>query len=174
MAACVGHCPRTMYSCPTDGDPSIALTASIFDAMSNYSIDLANQRAVNVFLDTQRLQKGELFDEAFARALTHTTIVVPIVSVDALTKMLENDGTWVDNVLLEWILSMETLSAASTGGNGNSGGVKAIYPIFLGDVTVSPETSSTEVGAFSSSDIKDKLPDVVPAATIAAPGAPGQ
>jgi hypothetical protein len=144
------------------GDFDSPLTAAIFDVMSNYSVEIEDHRAVNVFLDTQRLQKGELFDEAFARALTHTTVVNPIVSAAAMKNMIGHDGTRVDNVLLEWILSMETLSI------GGEGGIKAIYPIFIGDVTISPDDGSTSIGNFFASGIMDELPDVVPSATIAA------
>ena len=76
------------------------LTLVLFDMFTNYVLG-KDKRGVEVFLDTRRLQEGRPFDEDFSAALMCSTLAMPIVSHDALQRMVEHDSDYVDNVLLE-------------------------------------------------------------------------
>ena len=86
-------------------------TLALFDAFAEYTIG-ARSRAVDVFLDARRLQDGQNFQEAFGEALIHSTIVVPVLSLDALQRMRTHDPNADDNLLIEWMLAMECLRSA--------------------------------------------------------------
>ena len=59
------------------------------------------QLSVKSFLDKERLQDGEQFQQAFMSALRHSAVVTPVVSSDALVRMRTLDANDVDNLLLE-------------------------------------------------------------------------
>jgi hypothetical protein len=133
-------------------------TEQLFDMFTNLSVGAQN-RAVEVFLDHKRLQKGRLFKSDFAAALTHTLVVVPVVSADALGRMLKHDPSQPDNVLLEWIMILESFAA---------GKILKVFPILFGKRTVGNvlDDASLIVADFFADGIKDKLPQTVPAATL--------
>ena len=61
-------------------------------------------------MDRHRLEEGRRFDRDFMTAMLHTSVVVPLVSHDALQRMLTilpNTPRACDNVLLEWGLLTE-------------------------------------------------------------------
>jgi hypothetical protein len=138
-------------------------TEQLFDMFTNLSVG-AQSRAVEVFLDRKRLQEGRLFKSDFAAALTHTLVVVPVMSVDALGRMVEHDTTQSDNVLLEWIMILESFAA---------GKILKVFPILFG--TRKPDDAlSSGMGSegftvtdFFTEKIKDHLPKTVPTATLA-------
>ena len=84
---------------------------------------------IQVFYDMFSLKEGEQFDTAFMRAMVNTYVVVPFVTTEALKRMCE-DGRidLIDHVLLEWWLALTLL-------NNNIGKVKAIFPVFCGQVS---------------------------------------
>jgi hypothetical protein len=114
-----------------------------------------------VFLDIKRLQKGEAFDSAFAKALVNSSVIVPLMSANALQGMTKQDGTWCDNVLLEWIIAAECIKA-----KGNGTLVKACYPIFIGNISEGIKDTDTVIGDFFASGMLNKLPACVPTETI--------
>jgi GTPase SAR1 family protein len=81
------------------------------------------QQSVKSFLDKERLQDGEQFQQAFMSALRHSAVVTPVVSSDALVKMRTHDANDVDNLLLEWLLSLELVGRSD---------IQKIYPIMVG------------------------------------------
>jgi len=151
-------------------------TDALFDMLTNFSVG-ENNRAVEVFLDRKRLQEGRRFKADFAAALTHTLVALPVVSHAALSRFMEHRGDIVDNVLLEWIMILESFAAKR---------LLKVFPILFGKrtqstplITSANTTDSTEVltdailrgsavtGDFFAEPVKDKLPHVVPTATLA-------
>jgi hypothetical protein len=57
-------------------------------------------------LDGRRLQDGEDFRESFVSSLLQSKIVVPVVTVEALKRMIHHNLAQIDNLLLEWILAL--------------------------------------------------------------------
>jgi hypothetical protein len=73
---------------------------SVFDRFGLFTVG-ENAREVDVFLDRECLQAGQMFQTAFASALKNTLVVCPIVSSDALLRMCGAETTCEDNVLVE-------------------------------------------------------------------------
>lgn len=149
-------------------------TEAIFDMFTNYSVGV-QLRGVEVFLDRKRLQEGRLFKRDFASALCNSLIAVPVVSVDALRRMVDHQPDAADNVLLEWILILESYKA---------GRVLKVFPVLFGTRTAelilqlrqSSGTSEASdaaavagvlVSDFFSENIKEQLPKLPPTATLA-------
>jgi GTPase SAR1 family protein len=142
-------------------------TEQLFDMFTNFPLGEQN-RAVEVFLDRRRLQEGRLFKSDFAKALTHSLVVVPVVSVDALARMVEHNPSQPDNVLLEWVMILESHTA---------GKVLKVFPILFGqrktqDVGAQGADGSVVSAEFTVSDffvekVQDMLPQITPTATLA-------
>jgi GTPase SAR1 family protein len=138
-------------------------TEQLFDVFTNLSVGASN-RAVEVFLDRKRLQEGRRFKSDFAAALTHTLVVVPVVSVDALGRMVEHDPSQADNVLLEWIMMLEGSAA---------GKIVKVFPVLFGKrvqeevLQGSVSAAGVQVADFFADGIKDSLPKIAPSATVA-------
>jgi GTPase SAR1 family protein len=132
-------------------------TEQLFDMLTNYSVG-SRDRAVEAFLDRRRLQEGQLFQVDFAAALTHSLVVMPVVSVDALQKMLKHDPEIVDNVLLEWVMLLESYQA---------GRVLKVYPAVFGPRSVAGLGAEETIGDFFTDPTKDALPKIAPTATVA-------
>eukprot|EP01047_Picozoa_sp_COSAG01_P013576 COSAG01_NODE_641_length_14573_cov_17.634637_9_plen_336_part_00 len=99
---------------------------ALFDALSEVSIESTGQQ-LRVYLDQVRLKDGERWDVGFMAGLSKSWIVIPILSSEALAPMqelngLDGDGSQTDNVLLEWIATLELL---------DRGLVKAIIPVVV-------------------------------------------
>jgi hypothetical protein len=92
-----------------------------------------------VFLDKRCLQVGDRFDKSFSKALCNSTVITPIVSIEALHRMAEHDPSTVDNVLLEWILSLECCS-------NKASRVLAVYPILIGKREFTSDMICSDVG----------------------------
>uniref|UniRef100_A0A7S4BYV9 C-terminal of Roc (COR) domain-containing protein n=1 Tax=Chrysotila carterae TaxID=13221 RepID=A0A7S4BYV9_CHRCT len=85
---------------PTDSE----LADALYDWLSATHV---GNRAMVVFQDKRRLQDGERFDFAFMRAMLSSRVCCPIISLDALARMVFLDANSpVDNVLLEWSLAL--------------------------------------------------------------------
>jgi GTPase SAR1 family protein len=83
-------------------------TSALFDRLSLHSVDLT-MRPIQVFLDNKRLPVGDHFQMQFILALSKSIIFLPIVSSEALQRMLNLKPTDEDNVLLEWICGLELM-----------------------------------------------------------------
>lgn len=79
-----------------------SLLQGMFDCLIGESI---GSERVEVFFDRHRLQDGQDFRESFMTAVAHSLGALPLVSADALQRMLTmTDPLCLDNVLLEWTL----------------------------------------------------------------------
>jgi hypothetical protein len=101
-----------------------AFTSKAFDNMTRFSIG-DSKHPVYVFLDRERLKAGDNFQEAFATALIHSSVVVPIVSAASFEKLMDHNPSDVDNMLVEWILALEAYESKATR-------VERVFPIFIG------------------------------------------
>jgi hypothetical protein len=91
-------------------------------------------------------------------------VVVPVVSVDALERMEKHAPSLPDNVLLEWIMILESFAA---------GKILKVLPFGVGQrvvketVNQSPGSDEFEILDFFTEKIKDNLPKIAPTATLA-------
>ena len=133
------------------------LTAKLFDSSSMYAVG-ESKRAPVAFLDRERLRDGENFKEAFARAMAKSSVVVPIISREALVRMgLKHDASQEDNLLIEWLMCIEYLASQVSR-------VQRVYPIIFDQQSSNPPHAVT--GLFVSG-LLGTLSDVVPSASIA-------
>jgi hypothetical protein len=137
------------------------LVSLVYDMFSNFTVG-DHHEAVDVFLDKKRLQAGRRFDFDFVKALSRSSVLIPVVSVGSLKKMsLMPDVTEVDNVLLEWVVALELVG--KNDGSCNIG-LKVIFPIALGN-TVMHENKIQSENLFQS-DTYRGLRHVIPYATL--------
>ena len=140
--------------------------------MSNYVLPFPSPfryaRAMRVFLDTKHLADGRNFMDDFAASLLSSLVVTPIVSPEALHRMVEHDPDKKDHVLMEWILALESFYSTSP-----SSRVTHLFPILFGNRQ--EQTSSSSYAAPSSGTsslfdegVLDSLSTAVPTATIEA------
>jgi GTPase SAR1 family protein len=69
----------------------------------NLACGIVRGHKVRVFLDDQEFQVADRFQQIFFESVLATEVFVPIVSPDALKRMVEHNPEKVDNVLLEWL-----------------------------------------------------------------------
>jgi serine/threonine protein kinase len=106
-----------------------AFASSLYAQMSRKQIDLANGRTrrMRVFLDRERLEAGERWDQGFIQnGVAASTLVLPLISAGALTRMstlASPTEDTIDWLLLEWEVTL-ALEAA--------GRVGKVYPILIG------------------------------------------
>ena len=132
------------------------LTSKLFDVASLYSVG-SSKRAPVVFLDTERLLGGLNFKEGFAKALSRSSVVVPIVSRAALERMIQHDTSVEDNLLLEWIMALECLASPDSR-------VQRILPIAFDEPSPLPPNA---VSSFFASGLLGAISDAVPTKTVA-------
>jgi hypothetical protein len=135
-----------------DADPLFALR--LFHCC-NFNLG-DDHRAVAVFLDQVRLQNGRQFQRDFIEALSRSLVIVPIFSKDALQRFIEHDPNVQDNLLIEWILALELLEAPQSP-------LCRIFPIMFG-----ARNADGSIGDLFSDGILDRIPDVVPVASLTA------
>jgi hypothetical protein len=157
------------------GKQDSSFVKAIFDSISYYDIDPPVNRAIDCFLDTNRLEDGKPFQVEFATALVNTLVIVPIISSNCLKNMKydKHDPSKVDNVLVEWILSLQLYYGASSSSSSNASShqrVVRIYPIMFGEVSENnltvPGIGLISIGDLFSEGVVDALPDITPTATI--------
>jgi hypothetical protein len=137
------------------------LVSLVYDMFSNFTVG-DHHEAVDVFLDKKRLQAGRRFDFDFVKALSRSSVLIPVVSVGSLKKMsFTPDVNEVDNVLLEWVVALELVG--KTDGSCNID-LKVIFPIALGN-TVMHENKIQSENLFQS-DTYRGLRHVIPQATL--------
>lgn len=84
----------SMYIC------AVVILVQLFDRCGLFTVGSDN-REIDVFLDRECLQDGKLFQNEFVAALKMSSVVVPIVSSDALSRMCSASVEDEDNVLVE-------------------------------------------------------------------------
>jgi hypothetical protein len=121
-----------------------AFTSALFDRFSLYTIS-SEQRAIEVFYDRMRMQDGRNLRGDFGQALLRSTVVIPIVSYEALQRLMEHRGNTVDHLLVEWIIAMHVylnrgnlLALQNTNTShyilsSEYTGTQRIFPIVLGE-----------------------------------------
>ena len=131
----------------------------IYDMFSNFTVGEYHE-AIDVFLDKKLLQSGRRFDFDFVKALSQSSVLMPIVSVESLIKMSDPNISGVDNLLLEWVVSLELIKETVSADTK----LKAIFPIAFGESTMCDNKVISD-NLFASSTYK-ALPKVVPIATL--------
>ncbi|KAI9334643.1 hypothetical protein DFJ73DRAFT_35592 [Zopfochytrium polystomum] len=136
---------------------------------------------VSVFLDKEELVAGKRFEDQFLNALVSSCLVLPIISADSLALLEDASPLRVDNVLLEWDLTLDLAEAGHVvvipilvGSNPEAGGYRRFSSFDtsrLADFCV-PDTSRSvrEIvstmfafqGVFvDPSDVSDKIRTIV-------------
>eukprot|EP01038_Epipyxis_sp_PR26KG_P004743 gene4743-6654_t len=137
----------------------------LFDLISNYyNIDVSQHRSVEVFLDVDRLEDGTNFQKSFITSLINSYVFTPIISKDALVRIVSHKPTEIDNVLVEWITAMECLHINNKR-NNNDGVVKLerIFPIMLGSVS----DDGKIIGNLFDDSVLNALPvDIIPTSSV--------
>jgi hypothetical protein len=137
---------------------------ALFDSLSNnHNVDSMQHRAVEVFLDTNRLEDGKHFQKSFISSLINSYVITPIISKDALLRIVNHAPDTVDNLLIEWITALECLHINS---NNNDKKVRLarIYPILFGSVS---DDGRTIGDLFKDKDgIMNKIPAIIPTMCI--------
>jgi hypothetical protein len=84
------------------------LVSALFDRLTLHTVGASN-RSIFTFLDSVRLQLGKHFQLDFAKALVKSSVIVPFITRNALERMTvgRHDANKEDNVLVEWIMSLE-------------------------------------------------------------------
>lgn len=84
-------------------------------------------RPLSIFYGPQNLpvQDKREFTRDFSCALLHSTMFVPLFSVNCLIRINEHDTSTIDYTLLEWILAIVSFDV--------KGNIKTIFPVKLGD-----------------------------------------
>ena len=133
------------------------LVSAMFDAFTNYSFPGERARAIEVFLDTKRLVQGRRFDYDFAKAICNSSMVIPILSYDALELLGNHNPEKVDNMLLEWVLGIECFQS-------NSSTLKGIFPLAIGSRKDAEENCIA--ANFRIAKAAEFLPKMIPAKTL--------
>jgi hypothetical protein len=130
----------------------------LFESFGNHTTqhdDNGGTRAVEVFQDWRRIDVGPGFIPNFCMAVPHSLIGLPLVTTQALERMLTYIPDAIDNVLLEWTLMLECFHAKR---------MRKIFPVLLGE---RDETLIAGVKDFKLDPSLLQLPRTVPTATLA-------
>jgi hypothetical protein len=136
-------------------------TKALFDRLSLHSVD-HTMRSIHTFLDVKRLQTGENFQRTIANALSKSLIIVPIVSSDALERMMTLKPTDEDNLLFEWICGLELMKHRQQEEEASSSSrLMKFMPIFFGT-----RIDENSMKNFFQEDLLSKLPNTAPTACL--------
>jgi GTPase SAR1 family protein len=89
------------------GDYDNKFVSALFDRLADYVVDNA---PVSVFYDVNHMKVGHQFNQQFFMGLLGSVTVVPVVSRNALQRMLNSKAGTVDNVLVEWIIVLTLIN----------------------------------------------------------------
>jgi hypothetical protein len=96
----------------------------LFDEFPYYNLSSERYSPVSVFSDGRRLQDGEDFRESFVSSLLQSKIIVPVITAEALKRMIHHNPSQIDNLLLEWILAIHLSS------------VSKVFPLVFGSYSL--------------------------------------
>jgi hypothetical protein len=133
-----------------------SFTQASFDRLSLYSVGQSLRR-IRIFLDIKKLQTGKNFQMNIVEALSKSLLFVPIVSADALQRMLTMKQTDEDNLLLEWICGLELMKNGQCDRKKGSSRVMKVMPIFFGS-----RTDESHIKNLFQEGIISKLPNTQP------------
>ena len=108
------------------------------------------------FLDHKRLNEGDAVREDFFSALLSSTVAAPVISHLALERLITNTPdveTAVDNLLLEWLCMVITMTSGRNILSGKNYKLSKVMPILIGKRSI--ENSLTKVNAFSLKDLDE-------------------
>ena len=115
------------------GEDDMAFTEQLFDRLRMKAFD---KRELHIFKDKFRLKEGDEFQKVIFDALRNSSIVITVVSHNALLKLVTHNPLEVDNLLLEWLC---ILIMKDTMGNGHikkllvpNVCIKTIQPVIIG------------------------------------------
>jgi len=139
-----------------------AFVQILFDRFSLYTVDSISKRCIDSFLDNKRLPEGLNFQEAFGSALVNSMLITPIISQNTLERMVgaRFDPSKEDNVLVEWILSLECLRHTGTPLTR----VRAICPVIMGKYD---DKSGVFSSLFEDQAFLDQMSSKVPLQSLA-------
>jgi GTPase SAR1 family protein len=137
-------------------------TQALFDRLSLHAVD-ESMRTIRTFLDIKRLKAGENYQMKLVNALSKSLLIIPIVSSDALQKMITLKSTDEDNLLLEWICGLELMKHHQNHCNqaGSTSRLMKFMPIFFGT-----RVDENNIKNFFQEDILSKLPTTPPTACL--------
>ena len=160
------------------------LTKKLYDRLTMYTVNSDSSRGIYTFLDVKRLKLGDELQLTFCRALLKSSVIVIILSKNAIEPMLHHDNNKIDNVLLEWLISQIAYKVVTSSKKKNDSSsltstsigivqkqarllttedikIRTIQPILIG---------SRSIDGLYNDLLKDKvidqLPDIIPYATI--------
>lgn len=136
-----------------------AFTSALFDTFSYFAVG-PDSRPPIIFLDRKRLEDGRNYKSDFVVSLLNTSLVVPIVSYDALLRLMTHDCDHEDNLLIEWICVLECIRLSGKGLLSTR--IERIYPIMFGKRDV--ETGRMQ-SLFRSGDL-NKISTKAPTASL--------
>ena len=125
-----------------------------YDAFHGRTVG-SDKRAIQVSYDKASVKECKQFQKSFGKAFINRTIFVPILSTAALRTLVNHDPEEEDNLLIEWMLALECMR------NRNNMRVRGIYPLIFGE-----RNADGSVGDLFAEKVIDKLPDVIPTASI--------
>jgi hypothetical protein len=137
-----------------------SFTQALFDRLSLHSVDRSLRR-IRIFLDTKQLQTGKNFQMNIVEALSKSLLFIPVVSSDALQRMVTMKPTDEDNLLLEWICGLELMKCGQNDRKKVSSRVMKIMPIFFGS-----RTDESRINNLFQEGILSKLPNTQPTACL--------
>jgi hypothetical protein len=114
-------------------------------------------QSIRIFLDDKVLNSADRFQKIFFDSILLSEVFVPLVTSNALQRMVSHDPREVDNLLVEWLTALLLMKFPEADSNGGRFPLRFISPICLKD--------RSGRGYFS---LKDTLSRVVPFKTIAA------
>jgi GTPase SAR1 family protein len=134
---------------------------ALFDRISLHSID-QSMRSAKIFLDVKRLQAGENFQMSIVNSLSKSLLIIPIVSSDALQRMIALQPTDEDNLLLEWICGLELMKHCQQ--QQHKAGLSRLVkfmPVFFGT-----RTDENTIRNFFQENLLSELPITQPTACL--------
>jgi GTPase SAR1 family protein len=136
-------------------------TQGLFDRLSLHSVD-SSMRTIRTFLDIKRLQAGENYQHNIVNSLSKSLLIIPVVSSDALQKMITLKATDEDNLLLEWICGLEMVKHhQKQQGLYSTSRLMKFMPIFFGS-----RADENNMKNFFQENVLSKLPDYSPTACL--------
>jgi len=134
--------------------------SKLHDALSVTMVEQMREQ-IAVFYDQVSLERGRMFAHDFCQGIVRSTVLLPVMSTQAVEKMCSLDGaSAVDNLLLEWMLMFVLMR------DGTRAATHRVMPIVVCDSWSndgSPASMAT-IGAFLSW-VRNKAPDVHATAT---------